>query len=119
MGLTYENIVQMQIEKNGADNITLVYPVEGNTACASGGGMIKDCPHPDAAAAFLDFCASVDYQKARSDENCARGTNANIKYGNYPPDSELGVVKIDWEWLGTQKTALLEKWTEHWAQYAG
>lgn len=118
VGLTYENIVQMQIEKNGANNITLVYPVEGNTACASGAGMVKDCPHPDAAAAFLDFCASVDYQKARSDENCARGTNANIKYGNYPPDEELGVVKIDWEWLGTQKTALLEKWTEHWAQFA-
>ena len=44
VGLTYENIVQMQIEQNGADNITLVYPVEGNTACASGAGMIKDCP---------------------------------------------------------------------------
>lgn len=119
VGLTYENIVQMQIEQNGADNITLVYPVEGNTACASGAAMIKDAPRPEAAAAFLDFCVSADYQQARSVENCARGTNESIKYGNYPSDSELGIVAIDWEWLGTQKEALLEKWTEHWSEFAG
>lgn len=118
-GLTYENIVQMQIEKNGADNIRLVYPVEGNTACASGAGMVKDCPHPEAAAAFLDFCGSVEYQLARVDENCARGTNTAIKYANYPADEELGLKAIDWEWLGGEKPALLEKWAEHWAQFAG
>ncbi len=119
VGLTYENIVEMQITKNGADNIRLVYPVEGNTACASGAGMVKGCPHPEAAAAFLDFCASEEYQLSRKDENCARGTNTNIRYENYPADEELGVVVIDWEWLGTQKTALLEKWAEHWAEFAG
>ena len=81
--------------------------------------MIKDCQRPEAAAAFLDFCASADYQKARSVENCARGTNTTIKYGNYPDDSELGLKEIDWEWLGRQKEALLEKWADHWAQYAG
>ena len=52
-------------------------------------------------------------------ENCARGVNVGISYGNYPADEELGVVTIDWEWLGTQKDALLEKWAEHWAEYAG
>lgn len=119
VGLTYENIVEMQITKNGADNIRLVYPVEGNTACASGAGMVKDCPHPEAAAAFIDFGASEEYQLARKDENCARGTNTNIRYENYPADEELGVVEIDWEWLGTQKEALLEKWAEHWAELAG
>lgn len=119
VGLTYENIVQMQIEKNGADNISLVYPVEGNTACASGAGMIKDTKRPEAAAAFLDFCSSAEYQQARSEENCARGVNKSITYGNYPPDSSLGLVAIDWEWLGTQKEALLEKWADHWAEFSG
>lgn len=119
VGLSYENIIEMQITKNGADNIRLVYPKEGNTACASGAGMIKGAPRPEAAAAFLDFCGSADYQLARSDENCARGTNTTIKYGNYPSDEELGLVEIDWEWLGGEKTALLEKWTDHWAEYAG
>ena len=119
VGLTYENIVEMQITKNGADNIRLVYPAEGNTACASGAAMVKDCPHPETAAAFLDFVSSADYQLARSEENCARGTNTTIKYGNYPDDSELGLKEIDWEWLGTQKEALLEKWVDHWTEYAG
>lgn len=119
VGLTYENIVEMQITKNGADNIRLVYPVEGNTACASGAAMVKGAPRPEAAAAFMDFCGSADYQLARSEENCARGTNVTIKYGNYPADSELGLKEIDWEWLGTQKEALLEKWAEHWTQFAG
>lgn len=119
VGLTYENIVEMQITKNGADNIRLVYPTEGNTACASGAGMVAGCPHYEAAAAYMDFCASADYQLARSDENCARGTNNTIKYGNYPDDSELGLVEIDWEWLGSQKEALLEKWADHWDELAG
>ncbi len=116
VGLSYENIIQMQIEQNGADNISLVYPKEGNTACASGAGLIKGAPHKDAAEAFLDFCASADYQQARSVENCARGANKTISYGNYPSDEELGVVTIDWEWLGGQKEALLEKWAEHWSR---
>ncbi len=119
VGLTYENIVQMQIEKNGADNIELVYMKEGNTACASGAGKVKGCPHPDAADAFLDFCSSVEYQQARSVDNCARGVNKGIIYGNYPSDSEIGVVPIDWEWLGGEKQAILEKFAEHWAQFAG
>ena len=119
VGLTYENIVEMQITQNGADNIRLVYPKEGNTACASGAGMIKGAPRQAAAEAFIDFCASAEYHQARSEENCARGTNGSITYGNYPSDSELGVKAIDWEWLGAQKTALLEKWTDHWAEYAG
>lgn len=116
VGLTYENIVEMQIVKNGATNISLVYPVEGNTACASGAGMIKGAPRPEAAAAFMDFCGSADYQLARSEDNCARATNTSVKYGNYPEDSELGLKEIDWEWLGEQKEGLLEKWADHWAQ---
>lgn len=118
VGLSYENIIQMQIEINGASNISLVYPAEGNTACASGAAMVKGAPHRSAAEAFLDFCASGDYQQARSVENCARGTNKTISYGNYPADEDLGLVKIDWEWLGTQKEALLEKWAERWAEHA-
>ncbi len=118
VGLTYENIVEMQITQNGADNIRLVYPTEGNTACASGIAMIKDAPHYEAAAAFIDFVASAEYHQARSEENCARGTNGSITYGNYPSDEELGVVAIDWEWLGAQKASLMEKWQEHWAEFA-
>ncbi|GAB1481956.1 ABC transporter substrate-binding protein [Treponema sp.] len=118
VGLSYENIIQMQIEKNNATNISLVYPIEGNTACASGAGMVKGAKHKAAAAAFLDFCSSAEYQTARSIENCARGVNKGISYANYPADEKLGLVKIDWEWLGTQKNALLEKWKEHWAEYS-
>ena len=119
VGLSYENIVQMQIELNGADNIHLVYPVEGNTACASGAGMVKDCPHTAAAEAFLDFCSSDEYQAARSVECCGRGVNKTLTYGNYPSDEEIGVVALDWELLGAMKADLLDKWAEHWAAYAG
>lgn len=118
VGLSYENIVQMQIEVNGADNIRLVYPTEGNTACASGGAIIKGAPHLAAAQAFIDFCASAEYQTARSIQNCARGTNGTISYGNYPSDEELGVKALDWKLLGEMKPALMEQWAEHWSEYA-
>ncbi len=118
VGLSYENIVEMQIEKNGADNIRLVYPTEGNTGTASGAGMVKDCKHPEAAAAILDMAGSVEYQMIRLEDSCSRGTNGNIVYDAFPSDDELGAVKVDYEELGKQKEALLEKWQEHWDELA-
>lgn len=120
VGLSYENMIEMQITKNGADNIRLVYPAEGNTACACGAAMIKSAPHYEAAAAFIDFVASAEYHQARLEESCARGTNGTIGYGNYPSDEALATVDIDWEWLSTQKAELMEKWQTHWeASIAG
>ena len=114
VGLSYESIVQYMIN-NGADNVRLVYPVEGNTACASGGAMIKGCPNRVAAEAMLDLLGSVEVQEGRALENCARGTNRNYIYEGYPSDEEIGVVPLDFEYIAEHKEEMLDRWAETWA----
>ena len=118
VGLSYENIIEMQITLNGAEGVSLVYPEEGNTGVASGVAMVKDCPHQAAAEAIVDLAASAEYQQGRSEYCCARGTNTTISYGNYPSAEEINAVDIDYEALGLMKEELLEKWADHWDEFA-
>ncbi len=117
VGLSYESIVQYMID-NGADNVRLVYPVEGNTAMASGGAMIKGAPNRIAAEAMLDLLGSVEVQEGRALQNCARGTNRNFVYEGYPSDEEIGVVPLDFDFIAQNKTAMLDRWAETWADRA-
>ena len=116
VGLTYESIVQYQLE-NGAEDIRLVYPVEGNTGVANGSAMVKNCKHRAAAEAFLDMCGSAEFQQARAEANCARGTNRDFTYEAYPSDEEIGVVPLDFQYIADHKGEMLEKWTELWSKY--
>lgn len=116
VGLSYESIIQYQIE-SGATNIRLVYPKEGNTACASGGAMVKDCPNRTAAEALLDLLGTEEMQQARAESNCARGTNKNFVYEGYPSDSEIGVQDLDFDYISEHKEELLDKWATTWEDY--
>lgn len=116
VGLSYESIVQYQVE-NGAEDIRLVYPVEGNTGCANGSAMVKGCPHKAAAEAFLDMCGSNELQSLRAEANCARGTNKNFTYEAYPSDEEIGVKPLDYDYIAEHKEDLLNQWTELWSTY--
>lgn len=116
VGLSYESIVQYQLE-NGAEDIKLVYPIEGNTGCANGSAMVKNCQHRAAAEAFLDMCGSAEFQQARADANCARGTNKEFTYPAYPSDAEIGVVDLDFNYIAEHKEELLNQWTELWSTY--
>ena len=116
VGLSYESIVQYQIE-SGATNIRLVYPEEGNTACASGGAMVKNCPNRAAAEAMLDLLGCEEMQEARAQANCARGTNVNFTYAGYPADSEIGVQDLDFGYIGEHKAELLDKWATLWEDH--
>lgn len=59
--VTLEESAQMLINE-GAD-IDYIYPEEGTIAVSDGTAMIRDCPHPDHAALFLDFTISQDTQR--------------------------------------------------------
>ena len=116
VGLSYESIVQYQVE-NGAENIRLCYPVEGNTGCANGSAMIKGAPHRAAAEAFLDMCGSNELQSARAEANCARGTNKGFSYAAYPSDEEIGIKPLDYAYIAEHKEELLNQWVELWSTY--
>lgn len=120
VGLTYDNGA-ISLLMSGADNVEIVWPTEGNTVCAFASGMVKDCPHPELAAAVLDVLSSADFQLAR--EKAAGSRGPNTTYVNdesyFPADIDEGVVPMDFEMMSAQKSTLIEKWTDLWASING
>lgn len=120
VGLTYDNGA-ISLLMSGADNVEIVWPTEGNTVCAFASGMVKNCPHPELAAAVLDVLSSADFQLSR--EKAAGSRGPNTTYVNdesyFPADIDDGVVPMDFEMMSAQKSTLIEKWTDLWASING
>lgn len=117
VGLTYDNGA-ISLLMSGADNCRIVWPKEGNTVCGFASAMIKNCPHPELAKAFLDVLSSAEFQLAR--EKVAGSRGSNTTYTNdesyFPADIDDGVVDLDFAELASQKEELIEKWTDLWAE---
>lgn len=120
VGLTYDNGA-ISLLMSGADNVEIVWPTEGNTICGFASAMVKNCPHPELAAAVLDVLSSADFQLAR--EKAAGSKGPNTTYVNedsfFPAELDEGLVPMDFEKMAAEKSALIEKWTDLWAAANG
>ncbi len=123
VGLTYEDGA-VQLLKDGADNIKLVYPEEGTSASAFGTALVKGGPNPENAKAFIDFICSAEGQTALAayQEGTLRYTNANYETPEnawLAPASEITWVTRDVKYMTENKPAILEHWNELWANAGG
>ena len=120
VGLTYDNGA-ISLLASGADNCEIIWPEEGNTVCGFASAMIKDCPHPELAAAFLDVLSSAEFQLAREKVAGSRGTNTTYVNDEsyFPADLNDSVVTVDFVELAAQKEELITKWTDLWADING
>ena len=117
VGLTYDNGA-ISLLMSGADNCSIVWPKEGNTVCGFASAMIKNCPHPELAKAFLDVLSSAEFQLAR--EKVAGSRGSNTTYTNdesfFPADIDKGVVALDFAELANEKEDLINHWVDLWAE---
>lgn len=122
VGITYENGASIPLS-SGADNIKLVYPSEGVSAAASGVAVIKGCPHPVAAKAFVDTLMSAEGQTLTSTMDIGtRFTNKNMTMSDacvLPATDTITWVKRPVAELTAQKADILEKWNILWAEING
>ena len=118
VGLTYENGAAIPLS-NGADNIRLVYPTEGVSAAASGVAVIKNCPHPTAAKAFVDTLMTAEAQTIASEvDTGTRFTNKNMTLSDacvLPSSDSITWVDRPVAELCAQKETILEHWNSLWA----
>lgn len=118
VGLTYENGAAIPLS-NGADNIRLVYPTEGVSAAASGVAVIKNCPHPAAAKAFVDTLMTAEAQTIASEvDTGTRFTNKNMTLSDacvLPSSDSITWVDRPVAELCAQKETILEHWNSLWA----
>ena len=80
--------------------------------------MIKNCPHPELAKAFLDVLSSAEFQLAR--EKVAGSRGSNTTYTNdesfFPADIDKSVVALDFAELANEKEDLINHWVDLWAE---
>ena len=110
VGLSYESGVMAQI-KDGAP-VECIYMEEGNTAMAGGAAIVKGAPNKEAAEAMMDLLSSAEFQEARSEAASGRPSNGTADLGDLPAESGFNMVKLDFEYLTTNKSAIIEKWND-------
>lgn len=122
VGLTYETGA-ITLIADGAENLRLVFPSEGTSAMMSGLAIVKDCPHPEAAKAFLEYYMSAEGMNANGEivPNVRRTHNDFILSGESDmiPSSEITWVDRPLEEIAATKDTVLEKWNALYAKYNG
>ena len=115
-GLSYESTVAALIN-DGASDVKCVYMSEGNTAMAGGAAIVKDAPNLPAAQAIMDLLSSAEFQDARASVSAGRGSNGqcDLSLCGLPDDSTLNLVDLDFDYLSTNKSAIMDKWNSMWA----
>ena len=120
VGLTYEDGASTLL-KDGADNIKMIYPAEGASAFAFAAAIVKDAPNMDAAKAMIDYLQSAEGQSFRANYvGTVRFTNEDVVVEEswLPATEDITWVTRDIPWLIENKTAMLEKWSELYSEYA-
>ena len=112
IGLTQEKSVQEYLDA-GAENIGYVYPSEGTSAVPDAIAIVKDCPNPEGAKAFVEYILSAEAQQMQAEEFNRRPARDDVAApGTLCDLSEIPLVNYDFEWAGNNKAEILEKWQE-------
>ena len=115
VGLTYEDGAIKLIEQGAGDHFDMRYPADGASASAFGMAVIKNCQHPEAAKAFVNWVCSADgcsyiaqYLKT------LRMTNKDTVYGEslLPATEDIKWVVRDVPYLTEHKADILEHWND-------
>ena len=116
VGLTYEDGA-IKLNQNGSDVTEVRYPSNGASAFAAGMALVKNCPHPEAGKALINFVCSAEGQTAMAEymEGTLRFTNRNYKTPAnawLPSSDQIKWVHRPNDELSAKKDAILEKWNQ-------
>lgn len=109
VGLTLEETAMQRISAGA--NIAMVYPSDGTSCVPDGSAIVRDCPHPDNARAFLEFTLSQDVQELLVSGLYRRSVRVDIPEGqNLTPLEELNLMDYDAGHAAEYKNMLLQIW---------
>lgn len=112
VGLTLEETAMQRISAGA--NIAMVFPSDGTSCVPDGSAIVKNCPHPDNARAFLEFTLSQDVQQLLVSRLYRRSVRVDIPEDeNLTPLEELNLVDYNAGLVADYKTRLLKIW-ENW-----
>ena len=110
------------MNQNGSDITEVRYPSNGASAFAAGMALVKNCPHPEAGKALINFVCSAEGQTAMAKymEGTLRFTNRNYKTPEnawLPSSDQIKWVHRPNDELAAKKDAILAKWNDMLGQH--
>lgn len=98
-------------------NLRMITP-EYNQPVYVATAMVKDCPNPEGAKAFIDFICSADYQNALAQELTGfRPANVNCELpDDLTPLSEMNLVYPDYDDVIENTQYIYDRWDEIWTK---
>ena len=115
VGLTYEDGAIKLIQQGADDHFTMRYPEDGASASAFGMAVIKNCKHPAAAKALVNWvCSAEGCSYIAQYLKTLRMTNKDTVYGEslLPATEDIKWVKRDVPYLTEHKAEILEHWND-------
>ncbi len=115
VGLTYEDGAVKLIQQGAGDHFTMRYPAEGASASAFGMAVIKNCAHPEAAKALINWvCSAEGASYIAQGLQTLRMTNKDTVYGEslLPATEDVKWVFRDVPYLTEHKAEILDHWNE-------
>ena len=122
VGLTYEDGAIKLIEDGAGDHFDMRYPADGASASAFGMAIIKNCQHPAAAKAFIEYVCSAEGSSYIAQYlKTLRMTNKDTEYGEslLPATEDIKWVSRDVPYLTEHKADILDHWNDLLEQVQG
>jgi iron(III) transport system substrate-binding protein len=117
VGLTYEDPI-LKLIMDGADNIRIVYPVEGAHFTPSSLGIVKGAKNIENAKKFVDFILGEEVQSIFGTQLTNRPVRAGVTIGDHlVPFEDINLVHGDMTYVDQNKDNLVNGWTELFAKY--
>ncbi len=111
VGISYEDPV-MQLIKDGADNIDIVYMEEGVIFLPAGSGIIKNCSHPNNAKLFMDFLNSKEAQDILGTQTTNRPIREDAEVSDFmKPITEIKQLQEDYDYVNENREKIIERFT--------
>ena len=111
VGISYEDPV-MQLIKDGADNIDIVYMEEGVIFLPAGSGIIKNCSRPNNAKLFMDFLNSKEAQDILGTQTTNRPIREDAEVSDFmKPITEIKQLQEDYDYVNENREKIIERFT--------
>ncbi|MSS77493.1 extracellular solute-binding protein [Anaerococcus sp. WCA-380-WT-2B] len=119
VGLSYEDPV-MQLKKDGADNIDIVYMKEGSIFLPSVTAIVKNAPNQENAKKFIDFITSKEAQQILASQTTNRPVRDDVEMNDYMKDlKDIKLDQEDYEYVTSHQKEIVEKYKEIFADIQG
>jgi iron(III) transport system substrate-binding protein len=115
VGIVFSHDIVNEIENNKLP-LLLTFPAEGTGYEIGAMAILKGAKHPDAAKAWFDWALTPDAQNLGPKYKAYQAPTVKGATPSKPELMTANLIKYDFQWAGTNKKAIVDKFTNELAK---